>query len=315
MALSIKKRIKELYTNIDKLCNDNSVDIIYKNQNHTWDWIYLSRTINLIHVNKKYLQLPWCWDIISEGNYITIEFIKNNIDKKFNWYKISMNPIITLNDIETNLDLPWDWAYVSANINITAKFIDKYIDKDWDWYVLSESNYINDYIVDKYNYKNWNWVELSKNSKLTMKFFDKYINKPLDYYNLSYNSNLTIEFIEKYIDKNFNWKYLTCCDIITVEFMEKHINKTWDWHSSLCFNSNLTINNLIKYNLIYKYRNSSQCNMFNNECKTIKFIEFRKHMAAFKIQQWYHHIRTNQNYAFCRKRVNIFYDKTLSQFC
>ena len=45
------------------------------------------------------------------------------------------------------------------------------------------------------------------------------------------------------------------------------------------------------------------------------FIEkkYKEHLAAFKIQQWFHHIKLNPNYNYCKKQLNMFYDKYLSR--
>ena len=47
---------------------------------------------------------------------------------------------------------------------------------------------------------------------------------------------------------------------------------------------------------------------FKKEKNTFIEKKYREHLSAFKIQQWFHHIKLNPNYRYCRKQVNMFYD-------
>jgi hypothetical protein len=72
-----------------------------------------------------------------------------------------------------------------------------------------------------------------------------------------------------------------------MDYIEKHPQHPWDWYE-------------ISQNCFEKDKN--------------QFVEkkYREHLSAFKIQQWFHHIKLNPNYSYCRKRVNIFYDTYLA---
>ena len=47
---------------------------------------------------------------------------------------ISCNPNITMDIIKDNPDKPWDWYYISYNPNITMDIIKDNPDKPWNWY-------------------------------------------------------------------------------------------------------------------------------------------------------------------------------------
>ena len=72
-----------------------------------------------------------------------------------------------------------------------------------------------------------------------------------------------------------------------MKYVEHHPEHPWDWSG-------------ISQNDLKKEKNT--------------FIEkkYREHLSAFKIQQWFYHIKLNPNYNYCRKRVNMIYDRYLS---
>jgi hypothetical protein len=61
-----------------------------------------------------------CLKIISND---FLKFIKDNIDKNWNWYSISRHPNISMEIIKNNPQLVWDWHGISQNPNITIEFI------------------------------------------------------------------------------------------------------------------------------------------------------------------------------------------------
>ena len=59
---------------------------------------------------------PWNWRFISNVN-LTMEFINNHPNKKWNWKNISLNPNITLHDILNNQDKPTGIIFKSKHNN------------------------------------------------------------------------------------------------------------------------------------------------------------------------------------------------------
>jgi hypothetical protein len=78
---------------------------------------------------------------------VTIEFIKENIDKPWHWdeYGLSKNPNITIDFIKENIDKPWKWGTggLSCNPGITIDFIKEFPDKPWDYYNGLSRNHFN----------------------------------------------------------------------------------------------------------------------------------------------------------------------------
>lgn len=72
---------------------------------------------------QKYPNKPWNYALMSSNPNLTIEFIRQNIDKKWNWGQLTY--MFTTQELIENLDLPWDWSNLL------------YMDTDWD---LIEAN-------------------------------------------------------------------------------------------------------------------------------------------------------------------------------
>lgn len=77
--------------------------------------------------------------MLSSNPNITIEFIKQNLNKNWGWISLSRNPAIKLQDIIDNPNLPWNYNTMSSNPNITLNFVYRNIDKNWNWEELSRN--------------------------------------------------------------------------------------------------------------------------------------------------------------------------------
>jgi len=133
----------------------------------------------------------------------------------------------------------------------------------------------------------WNWCMISRNSSLTMKYVEQHPEHPWHWNGISWNSTLTMEFVEQHLEHPWNWSGISCNSTLTMEYVEQHPEHPWNW-------------------------NGISCNDFKKAKKTFLEKKYKEHLSAFKIQQWFHHIKLNPNYNYCRKQVNMFYDRYLS---
>lgn len=62
---------------------------------------------------------------MSANPNISLDFVKSNREKNWNWNSISANPAITFKEIEENPNLPWNWYYIAQNPNLTIDFVIK----------------------------------------------------------------------------------------------------------------------------------------------------------------------------------------------
>src|SRR5690606_31793136 len=104
--------------------------------------------------------LPWNWFGISVNPNITIDFIKENLDKEWWWFDLSRHHNITLDMNVNNPDLPWDLDGISYNPNLTWRIIYDNQDKPWGWYYISinefnKNKYVRERLISKKYFHIW----------------------------------------------------------------------------------------------------------------------------------------------------------------
>ena len=86
---------------------------------------------------------------------LDFEYVKNNLDKQWNWSHISRNYSVKWKYIQNNPDLPWDWRQVSSNYNIDLNILKNNMDKPWDFKKLSINEKIDLNFIKEHSNKNW----------------------------------------------------------------------------------------------------------------------------------------------------------------
>ena len=108
---------------------------------------------------------PWCWNILSQNQNITWEFIKENPDYPWVWDDILWNPNITQDIIMDNPQYPWVWEDIPWAQNAFYKNTHK---KD-----LFIEEKMKEYIA-AYKIQQW-WfnITMSPHYKIGRKFIDR----------------------------------------------------------------------------------------------------------------------------------------------
>ena len=186
------------------------------------------------------------WNLISSNKKLTIEILRKNLSKPFNWRLVCKNPLITINDIMDNPNFPWiiDYNELSNRTFLTIEFIEKHINENWDWKKLSSNIFLTMEFIEKHVDKNWDWYELSNKPFLTMEFIKRHIDKPFDWKRIIANHNLDLELVLKYPEKNWDWIVLSLNKNLTINLILKNIDKKWNW-DYISRNSNITIKDIL----------------------------------------------------------------------
>jgi hypothetical protein len=157
--------------------------------------------------------LPWDWYSLSFGNQsLTIDILRGNMDRPWQWGQLSMNTAFTAEDISMNADLPWCWISVGNGGDVTAELIESNSDKPWDWAGLSRrSDVITWDFVRAHADKPWDWRELSRSTIVTPEIIlaaehDRF---PWDWSHVSLNPNVSYAFLIKHMDRPWIWAYLS----------------------------------------------------------------------------------------------------------
>jgi hypothetical protein len=263
------------YTEMSSNKNITIEDVI-NNPDKPWDYTNVSEYIKVTYeIVRDNPQIPWdyetlvkndgimCDDIyklnipsdiwikkISSNNNLTIKFLRENLDKPFDWYDVSLSDF-TWNDIIENIDLPWCWNVISDYPDITKEIVDKHPEIEWD------------------------------NASLVMKFDPELVIKDLPdnlVEFLSLNYKLTTTFIKEHPDIKWDWSLL--CKFNTsfkfdVDFLQEyeeelecyiediliHPSVTWEMINEVDYlksnmedivymNPNVSIDNALEYKYI-----------------------------------------------------------------
>ena len=165
------------------------LDVFMKNKQNA-SWFYISKHVEIkweVILNNP--ELPWDWCGFSCNPNITIEIIKENLDKPFDWQYISENKAITLEIIVNNPELPWDWDFATFNPNITWKIITENPDKPWNFRSISYCNKsirCQNIIVNP----DKDLIIMSQNSNITLQIIEDNPDKPWDLLYFSKNQNI-----------------------------------------------------------------------------------------------------------------------------
>jgi len=212
--------------------------------------------------------------ILSGSVNITLDFIDRHPEIKWNYKGLSNNPNLTIDYVDAHPELPWCWINISYNDGISIKTVVENGDKPWDWDMISGRRYLTKEMIEEYIKMPWNWVFIVYNKDIPIEFIQKNISKAEE--TEEYKQGIKIrDKIPELV--NIEPQY-------TMEDIET--NPTINWHVS-----------------------EIRRNKFTRDRKVLELIHFRRHMAAFKIQQIYRQARYNPAYAYCRKLVNVFYDE------
>ena len=239
-----------------------------------------------------------------ENNQL-LKLLKKYPDKDWDWYNISANPNITINYVKNNIDKEWYFGLLSYNSNIinnskeSFDFVFNNLDKNWNWYLLSKHLNI-EYIKNNIEIP-WNWTGIAENENLNDEFVEKYIEyfSPQHFTLMTRKSkyiknNISLDFILKNIRLNWCWNSIFKRDDVTKEFLLNNMEyfnmnniKLCRW--SISSNKNITLDIIESYDEKYwDWQGISA-----NPNLTIDFIE--KHIN----QDWnWYNISNNNNIPF-----------------
>jgi hypothetical protein len=216
----------------------NSLDIMNKYQNIPWDMIDSNRdyfSYGITHLMKgnteyeeyhsvkflsdykdeilfeKYPNIKLPDSLISDIWFLSLDYIEEHIDLKWDMFYLSYNKHLTPTFIEKYIDWEWNWYEFSFNIfHITMDFIEKHLDKDWDWLILSSNCNITIDFVQRHVTQEWDWKDVLRNSNIVLtdeKLEEYLINPPTDlgiedvWEAISSNPNLSRTFIATHWNK------------------------------------------------------------------------------------------------------------------
>lgn len=164
------------------------------------------------------------WDVISERDDLTIEFLRKYRDK-INWRTISRTWKLELSFLDEFKD-KLDWTIITHRLRNSSdrSFISRYKD-DIDWYTVSVYA---DLAVVGYFASRVYWKVVAERLDLTIDFLEKYSNR-IDW-DIIAESCMNIDIL-RYFNKNLNWDIVSKrITIHTDSAFIKKISEYLNWH-------------------------------------------------------------------------------------
>jgi hypothetical protein len=232
---------------------------------------------DLIELLQLFPDADWDYDKVSCNELITLDFVKSNPDKPWNWYNLSCT--IPEKDIKENPDLLWVQTLKPIPVQHDLKsfdFIKKNLNKKWDWYSISKHSMITWEIVEDNPEVPWNWYGLSINKNITYEITRKHPYNPWVFSELSSNPSVTIETILNNTFEQWDWNRIS-----------KNPNLTWEY---------------IKLNKPWNFKALSQ-NTFNYKTRMIRYTSISK--IKDLCRNWIHSDQTRDGLFGIKKRLDF----------
>ena len=175
-----------------------------------WDH---SRPFNDTQLDIEYAMDNIPFSRVSMNENLTLQIIKDNIDKDWDWKRITVQKIIGLQDIIDNPQLPWVMNKIHDNPNF-----------GFDWIVAFYENTALD----------WGQISIREGNKLTINDIIANPQLPWDRWRVSQRFDVTMEYILTQknaldISHSLCWEFISSfADISPQEIIEHH-KLPWNW--------------------------------------------------------------------------------------
>ncbi len=282
--------------------------IVKKYSQLAWDWNIISLksfiTPKIVNDNP---DIPWCWgskypcnvkEGLSSNPNLTLQFIKDNLTKRWCWYYLSNHPNLTMDwiiqlsklpydfnkiykgliplcDVDPS-KIPWNWYSLSINNNIKVKNIIKNSELPWIWNIMHQRNDITIEIVMHYKHLPWNWDRISHWTTLTWKMIVNNKNISWNWSKLSIHLNITLQIIKSNLDAPWQWYYVSHNPNITWQDIRNNPSLPWDYHG-MSLNPNLSYQPFYHINLPWNWK-KLQYNLYSKH----PILVYRKEFKQFK---------------------------------
>jgi hypothetical protein len=257
----------------------------------TWHWWYevvkknnfscyeLSENVNItLDIVKENLDKKWNYDILMMNKSFTWEDINYIKSLTLTTYEIiidtyiSFNPNITLDIVFDNPQFNWEYNFIIQNKNIKLDDIKKYLPKLEkknnfliDFLSLNE-NVTWEYVVQNPQIK-WSYDFLTSNKNITLNIIKANPDKNWNFNYLSRNLSITWNDIVSNPEINWDWDFISSHPNITWEIIKSNLNNPWCWHC-VCHNPNITFEIILQSPLLKPHL----FNFLENENISIKIF-------------------------------------------
>ena len=175
------------------------IEYYRENKNEKWDHYELCRNPQVQLDDISELCVIY-YDSLSSNPNLTWEYVKENRDRSWSWFRLSGNSCITMDIVNDNPNEPWDYKGLSLNPNITWEIIQSLPDKDWDYdRIVKHPNITMEIINSTMDDFSWNFDNVTKNPNITWDFIKQHYTRWWcdNYVDLAANPKISIENIRE----------------------------------------------------------------------------------------------------------------------
>lgn len=183
-------------------------------------WSNPQMTLDLLELSSRALGCDPDYKALSRNPNVTIDFVKQTLDKAWSWSELTRNPAIKLLDILANKDLPWDDFWVQKKPGITMSIVREHNDMQWDFARLSAV---------------MPFQEILENPEL-----------PWCYSSMSFNASAPMEYVLEHRELPWEWLGVSCHIVKNLEIVLQHPDAPWSWYGLSC-NKHLTIEDVLEH--------------------------------------------------------------------
>lgn len=229
---------------------------------------YIYRIPNITMEMIEKLDFNWCYETpygrtrLSNNKNITLDYIKQNLDKNWDWFQINDNNPFTIEEIKANPDLKWfhvfndttmlhiiekDYGNRTEDIpgyrHSTVKDIDRYV-RTYD--ILYNVN-IDEVRKNAHTYTKMEWEMVSINKNITMEHVTNNLDLEWSRDGISQNPNITMDFVKNPKHKHLiNPSYLVGNDAFSFDEL-RELWKTYPEQDIDLFNNSIPLDYYEKY--------------------------------------------------------------------
>jgi hypothetical protein len=150
-----------------------------------------------------------------------VDVISKNLDQPWDYWLLS--DYVTWDFIDNNIHHGWNWDELSGRLDLDFEVVRRHSEKDWNWRVLSEHPCVTLDMIRKYPNHFWNFTKREVP-------FDILKRCPLYMENLhAISGTIPLETIMESPDEKWDWVAVTKRKDITIGLIETHMDYPWKW--------------------------------------------------------------------------------------
>ena len=306
------------------------IDFTFVKNHPEFNWNFKALTKNTsisldeIISNPRY---PWYMANISARDDITVEFLYSHPKIKYDPRMLSVYLRTIVTDVITYPEIEWCWDMISLNENITEKFVYEHRTKPFDQYMLTQNKALSiKFIMNTPSIFSWAldeivfnpnmtddiltgmlsmgyriaWDHISINPGISINFIMAHKQYPWDPIEVSSRQDVTIEVINKNPSYPWDWDCISAYSNIPVFILKEDIRTDMD---SLRFNRTHSVDEMVDTCIYGEYNGPIKINDV-----WMDFYTFEKwYIAVRKIEDWFIQCYWDDQYLFCRKRLEKEY--------